>query len=128
MISTSLDGLHPVVADTLYRMHFDVEAAFCTLKSGLELRPIRHRRANRIKAHVLVLTMAYNVVRHLERKSGMTLAKLRDLLASACVQRVQLGSAHFWQSVELTPQQRAVFERLGYEPPLPRFQVELLDA
>jgi len=127
-ISTSLDGLHPVVADDLYRLHFDVEAAFRTLKSGLELRPIRHRRANRIKAHVLVEVMAYNVVRHLERKTGQTLARLRDLLASACVQRVQLGAASFWQSVELTPGQQAVFALLGYDLPLPRFETQVLSA
>ncbi len=128
VISTSLDGLDPLVVDDLYRLHFAVEDAFRTLKSGLELRPIRHRRANRIKAHVLVSIMAYNVVRHLERKTGMKLAKLRDVLASACVQRIELGGASYWQSVDLDEGQREVFNRLGYDLPLPRFAVELANA
>jgi len=128
VISTSLTGLEPSVADKLYRLQFKVEDTFRTLKSGLELRPIRHRRADRIKAHVLISIMAYNVVRHLERKTGMKLAKLRDVLASACAQRVALGAASYWQSTDLDAAQRTVFERMGYDLPLVRFETEVVSG
>lgn len=125
VISTSLEGLDPSAADGLYRLQFEIENAFRTQKSGIELRPIRHRRADRIKAHVLVQVMAYNVVRHLERKTGMRLAMIRDTMASATVQRVELASAIFWESAELSPTQREIFGKLGYDLPLRRFEAHL---
>lgn len=128
VISTSLLSLEPRLVDELYRLQFDVEDAFRTQKTGLNLRPIRHRRADRIKAHVLVAVMALNVTRHIERKTGMTLFRLRDLLTSITVQQVEVGGragVTFWQTVELSSEQKAVFKKLGFDLPLPRFQAEL---
>lgn len=51
-----------------YKQLADVERAFRSLK-GLELliRPIRHRLANRVKAHIFVCLLAYYVQWHLKQ-------------------------------------------------------------
>ena len=125
VVSTNMEGLHPLPADDLYRLLFNVEDAFRSLKSDLDLRPIRHRRSNRIRAHVLVCVMALNVTRHLERKTGRKLSRLRDLMTPLTAQQLDVGPATFWESVTLTEEQEAVFEALGYDRPLKRFDVTI---
>ena len=70
--------------------------------------------------------MAYNIVKHLERKTGMRLARLRDYLISLTVQQIEYGVGRHWQSPELSPRQREIFEALGYDEPLGRFEVTML--
>jgi hypothetical protein len=51
-----------------YKALSNVEAAFRSLKSvDLELRPIHHRRADRVRAHALVCMLAEYLVWHLRR-------------------------------------------------------------
>lgn len=42
-----------------YKGLLDVEVAFCQLKSFLEVRPVFHRRANRVRNHVRLCFVAY---------------------------------------------------------------------
>lgn len=126
VISTAMTDLDPLVADDLYRRLYEIEDAFRTLKDGLDLRPIRHRKAPRIRAHVLVVVMAYNIVKHLEKKTGLRLARLRDYLISLTVQQIEYGVGRHWQSPELSQKQHEIFEALGYDEPLGRFEVTLL--
>jgi hypothetical protein len=76
----ALDGLYVirsnVAAERLterelvrsYKLLARVERAFRSLKSvDLEVRPIRHRLADRVRAHVLICMLAYYVRWHLER-------------------------------------------------------------
>ena len=49
-----------------YKNLSKVETAFRCLKSiDLEIRPIYHRLANRVKAHVFICMLAYYIVRHM---------------------------------------------------------------
>lgn len=51
-----------------YKTLSKVEAAFRSLKSvDLELRPIHHRLARRVRAHALVCMLAYYIVWHLKK-------------------------------------------------------------
>jgi hypothetical protein len=51
-----------------YKSLSQVEQAFRTLKSpDLEVRPIYHRKDERIRAHVLLCMLAYYVVWHMQR-------------------------------------------------------------
>ena len=52
-----------------YKRLAGVERAFRSLKSGdLQIRPIHHRLADRVKAHVLICMLAYYVEWHMRRK------------------------------------------------------------
>jgi hypothetical protein len=46
------------------------EAAFRIQKSELELRPVWHQRADRVRAHILVCFLAYVLWKTLERWQG----------------------------------------------------------
>lgn len=74
----ALDGLYVVrtsvatarlsAADTVlsYKRLSQVERAFRTLKSlDLEVRPIRHRRERRVRAHIFLCMLAYYVEWHM---------------------------------------------------------------
>lgn len=58
-----------------------VEAMNKTMKHPLQLRPCYHRAERRIKAHVCLTVLAANCGLYLERKTGLTLEKLRTLAA-----------------------------------------------
>ncbi len=52
-----------------YKNLAQVERAFRSLKSvGLKVRPIHHRRADRVRAHVLLCMLAYYVEWHMRQK------------------------------------------------------------
>jgi len=50
-----------------YKDLTDVERAFRTMKSSLELRPFYHRTEPRVKAHALVCYLAFLIERYVER-------------------------------------------------------------
>ena len=71
---------------------------------------------------------ALNVVRWIERRTEKRLPRLRDILTPLCVQRVEVGGTRFWESVEMTEEQAEIFEKLGYEKPLKRFEAALAET
>jgi transposase len=69
-----------------YKQLMEVERAFRTLKTTLELRPLYHRKDERIQAHVLLCYLALLLVRISERETGETWARIR-----AVMKRCHLG-------------------------------------
>src|ERR671914_1922899 len=75
----ALDGIYvlrtSVSAETLaspevvrsYKQLKEVERAFRSLKGPLELRPIKHRLEDRVRAHVFLCTLAYYLEWHLRQ-------------------------------------------------------------
>lgn len=117
LIRTSDDTLSAEEVALGYKQLVDVEDAFRTLKSTLELRPMYHRLEDRIRAHVLLSWLALLLVRIVEIRTGESWRKVRDEL-----QRLTLG--HFsskygdlYQCTELTAKQRQIFAAVGVEPP-----------
>jgi transposase len=70
VLRTSLDSQRLDAAETVrsYKRLAQVERAFRVLKGlELEIRPIHHRLASRVRAHVLVCLLAYYVEWHMRR-------------------------------------------------------------
>jgi transposase len=70
VLRTSLDSQRLDAAETVrsYKRLAQVERAFRVLKGlELEIRPIHHRLADRVRAHVLVCLLAYYVEWHMRR-------------------------------------------------------------
>lgn len=125
VMATDCLEAHPLYVSDLYQLCADLERVFRDLKSTVEVGPIRHRRADRIRAHVMIAVMAANLGAWLTHKTGMTLEALRDLFANVRVQKVKTRSAEYWECVELEPAQRAVISKLGYDQPPERFTVSV---
>jgi len=124
VIATDKLDANPVTEDALYRRISDLERVFRELKSTIEVGPIRHRRAERIRAHVMIAVIARNLGAWLSRKSGLTIEALRRLFANCRVQEVDLGGRRYWERVELERAQEEVIAKMGYEVPPKRFTTQ----
>ena len=87
------------------------------MKTTLDLRPIHHRKEDRIRAHVLLCWLALLLIRIAENQAADTWRNLRDEL-----QRMHLGTftgpagtSH--QRTELTTHQQQILRALGVEQP-----------
>lgn len=72
LLSTSDPDLPAADVALGYKNLLEAERAFRDLKSTLELRPVFHRLAHRIHAHVLLCWLALLCVRVAERATGQT--------------------------------------------------------
>lgn len=118
----------PLAVDGLYRMLFDVERVFRELKSTIKVGPIRHRKACRIEAHVMIAIMAQNLGRWLSMKSGHSIEALRRMFANLRVQEVEAGGTTYWQRTELDIAQTDAISKLGFDLPPKQFTAALVDA
>ena len=123
VIATDYLEAHPLFADDLYRLTGDLELVFREVKSTLQIGPFRHRRADRIKAHVMLSVIAHNVGAWLRREGGHTVEALRALFSNLRVQEVETSGGTYWERTELEPEQEAVIGKLGLEVPPKRFTV-----
>ncbi len=77
-----------------YKLLTQVERAFRSFKSmDLKVRPIRHRRENRVRAHVFLCMLAYYVLWHMMEAWRPLLFSDEDQQAKASVTRLLRRSA-----------------------------------
>jgi Transposase DDE domain len=83
VIRTSLspDALPAAGAVDSYKALENVERVFRGLNTDLLIRPIRHRLEERVRAHVLIRTLAYYVTWHMQQKLAPILFKDDDRAA-----------------------------------------------
>jgi transposase len=95
----------------------EVERAFRTLKTTLDLRPVYHRKDERIEAHVFLCFLALLLVRVAERKTNMPWDHIK-----AQMERLHLGEffskeGRVLQTTEPTPEQVNILKQLKISPP-----------
>jgi hypothetical protein len=87
------------------------------MKQIVDLRPVFHRREDRIRAHVLLCWLALLLIRVAENRTGSTWNRIR-----ADLQRIQAvtftgPAGTFRRSTELTKPQRDLLTTLKVEAP-----------
>ncbi len=117
IISTSDDTLTPEDVALGYKQLMEVERAFRTLKTTLDLRPVYHRKDERIQAHVFLCFLALLLVRIAERKTNLTWDRIK-----AQMERLHLGEffskeGRVLQATELTSEQSNILKLLKIPPP-----------
>src|SRR6266496_3059646 len=100
-----------------YKQLLQVERGWRDMKQVIDLRPIYHRKEERIRAHVLLCWLALLLTRTIETTCGDTWPGLRREL-----ERIKLGTfagpaGTFHQRTELTSSQRAILAELGLAEP-----------
>ncbi len=75
-----------------YKEQWQIERSFRTIKSFLEIRPVYHRKSERIKAHVFVCVLSLLLSRLIEKKTGITVAEASRILSYLKVTPVRLRS------------------------------------
>ena len=92
--SVPADALDAPAAVLAYKSLAQVERAFRALKTvDLEVRPIHHRRAGRVRAHVFLGLLAYYVQGHLRRALAPLLFDDHDRAAAAAARPSPVAAA-----------------------------------
>ena len=100
-----------------YKQLSEVEDAFRTLKTTLELRPIYHHLPDRIRAHVLLCWLALLLVRVIERDTRQTWPQTRDQLADIHLAYLAGDDGSTTLCSELTTAHRRILAALGIAAP-----------
>ena len=103
-----------------YKQLQEAERSFRDLKGTLLLRPVFHRKDDRIRAHVLICFLALVLVRLAETRSGETWRTIRAELGQIRQGHFRSQEGDFSQTSELTRCQRELHAALGVPEP-PRF-------
>jgi len=99
VIRTEERDLSPVEAVQAYKELSEVERAFRELKDIIELRPIYHRRKERVQAHIFIAALAFLLDRALEKKLKaarvpMSAAEALKALRTVHVVDLKVGPIH----------------------------------
>ena len=100
------------------------ERGFRDIKSGdLDVRPIHHRRAHRVRAHVFLCMLAYYVVWHMKRDLAPMLFKDDDPAAAAAQRASPVAKA----KVSPAARRKAISRRAEDGQPVHSFRTLLQD-
>ena len=108
-----------------YKQLMEVERAFRTLKSTLNLRPIYHCKDDRIRSHVMLCWLALLLVRIAEVESGITWPKIRRKMQQLNLIEFFDKNGRILQHTELTCDQRNILNKLKIKPPKRVLKVDL---
>jgi transposase len=101
-----------------YKQLLEVERGWRDLKQVIDLRPVYHRKEQRIRAHVTLCWLALLLTRVAETTTGQTWPTLRRELHRLAVGTFAGPAGQFRQRTELTIAQRAILAKLDLaEPP-----------
>jgi len=100
-----------------YKQLLEVERGWKDLKQVIDLRPVYHRKEERIRAHVILCWLALLLARVAENATGGTWPQLRRQLDRIAVGTFTGPAGTFRQRTEISPAQAAILEQLGIDPP-----------
>jgi hypothetical protein len=99
------------------RQLLEVERGWRDMKQVIDLRPVYHRKEERIRAHVILCWLALLLARIAENACGATWPELRRQLDRITIGTFTGPAGIFRQRTEITPAQAAILEQLGIDPP-----------
>ena len=118
LLRTSDPTLSAADVATGYKQLLEVERSWRDMKTTLELRPVYHRRPDRIRSHVLLCWLSLLLVRIAENATGETWRNLRVELDKLHLGRFVGPAGEVSQRTEITPRQAAIFKAADVaEPP-----------
>ena len=125
LLRTSDDTLSPEDVALGYKQLLEVEDAFRTLKSTLDLRPMYHRVSDRIRAHVLLCWLALLLVRVAENQVGDTWPRIRTHLERIRIVDINTPEGKVVQRTDITPAQKHILPRLKVPEPKKTREISL---
>jgi transposase len=120
LITTSDDTLTPEDVAVGYKNLLEAERGFRDLKGPILLRPIYHRKEDRIRAHVLICFLALVIIRVAELRAQQTWRTIGDQLGRIKLGHFRSPDGEFTQRTELSAELRQLLKTLGVPEP-PRF-------
>jgi len=117
LLRTSDDTLSPEDVALGCKQLLEVEDAFRTLKSMLDLRPMYHRVSDRIRAHVFLCWPAPLLVRVAEHQVGDTWPRIRTQLERTRIVEIDAPEGKIAQRTDITPAQKHILSSPGVPEP-----------
>ena len=117
LLRTSDPTLSPEDIALGYKQLAEVERGWRDLKHVLDLRPVYHRKEERIRAHVILCWLALLLTRVAETKTDETWPALRRELERLQVGTFESQVGFFRKRTALTPPQKAIFRKLEIQEP-----------
>jgi hypothetical protein len=111
-----------------YRQLLEVERGWRDLKQVIDLRPVYHRKEERIRAHVILCWLALLLARVAENTTRSTWPELRRQLDRIAVGTFTGPAGTFRQRTEISPAQATILEQLGIDPPPKIYQLTPVTA
>jgi hypothetical protein len=119
LLRTSDESLSATDIAEGYKGLYEAERGWRDLKSTIDLRPVYHRKQDRIRAHVQLCWLALLVLRVAEVATGDTWRNIRDELERLHLVTLSTSEGQVAQRSELTAHQRSILRALELpEPPL----------
>lgn len=109
-----------------YKQLLEVERSWPDLKQVIDLRPVYHRKEERIRAHVILCWLALLLIRVAETTTGTTWNKIADELSLLTLGTFTGQTGTFRQTAELTKSQRDLLAKLTI--PHPKKIIEVTPA
>jgi transposase len=100
-----------------YKQLLEVERGWRDMKQIIDLRPVYHRKEERIRAHVVLCWLALLLIRIIETTTSDTWNRLRTELGRLHAVTYAGPAGTFTQHTELTPAQRDIYTSLALDPP-----------
>lgn len=117
LVSSSNEELSAEDLALGYKQLLDVERAFRTMKTSLEVRPVYHQRDDRIRSHVLLCWLALLLIRVAETKTGQTWDQVRYEMEQLRLGEFLTEKHRYLQHTALTAKQRSILKKLKIKPP-----------
>jgi IS4 transposase len=108
-----------------YKQLLEVERGWRDMKQVIDLRPVYHRREDRIRAHVTLCWLALLLARIAENATGRTWPDLRRELSRIHIGTFAGPAGTFRQRTELTKPQRDILRALEIDAPPRIYQLKL---
>jgi hypothetical protein len=106
-----------------YKQLLEVERGWRDLKQVIDLRPVYHRKEERIRAHVILCWLALLLARVAENAAGSTWPQLRRQLNRIAVGTFTGPAGTFRQRTEISTAQATILEQLAIDPPPKIYQL-----
>lgn len=100
-----------------YKQLLKVERGWRDMKQIIDLRPVYHRKEERIRAHVILCWLALLLIRVAENNTGQTWNRIREQLQRQHAVTWTSPAGTFRQATDLTKPQRDLYTALKIEPP-----------
>jgi hypothetical protein len=106
-----------------YKQLLEVERGWRDMKQVIDLRPVYHRKEERIRAHVILCWLALLLIRITEATSAGTWPGLRRELQRIALCTFTGPAGTFRQRTELSKTQHDILAQLKIEPPPKVYQL-----
>ena len=117
LISTSDLGISAEDVVLGYKQLFEIERVFKDMKHLIDIRPVRHRLDERIRAHVLLCWLGMLLIRIAEQETDTTWFNLKKTLSTLQVGILKTLEGDIWQTGQIQKETARVFKALKIKEP-----------